>query len=44
MALKVIALCLSSFALGWSCCSIVYQIALLREDRHKRENKTGRSD
>lgn len=36
MVLKVIALCLSSFAVGWSCCSIVYQIALLREARQRQ--------
>lgn len=44
MVLKVIALCLSSFALGWSCCSIVYQIALLREESHKSNNKSGHAD
>lgn len=44
MTLKIVALCLSSFALGWSLCSIVYQLTLLREQDHKRNDKTGNAD
>ena len=44
MALKIVAVCLSSFAVGWSCCSIVYQVLLLRKESHKSNNKTGNAD
>lgn len=39
MVLKIVALCLSCFALGWSCCSIVYQIMMLRDESRKNRRK-----
>lgn len=44
MVLKVIALCLSAFSIGWCSCSVVYQIALMRcEERKQSDNKTGKT-
>lgn len=44
MALKIIALCLSAFSLGWCSCSVVYQIMLMLGEESKQSNhKTGNS-
>ena len=44
MALKIIALCLACFSLGFSVCSIVYQVLMLHTERDKCNNDTGKSD
>ena len=44
MALKIIALCLSAFSLGWCSCMFVDEIMLLRSEESKQsDNKTGNS-